>query len=165
MKKGDAENKNGFTLIETVLVLAIAGLIFLMVFIALPALWRNTRDAERREDMATLVATIKKYQSNNRGSLPTSWGSSSDLVKKYLPEDFADPDGTGYTLTKIDCNTDDADDICRGASDIENGTFSHNVYIYVSATCDGALAKKSANPRKVAVMYKLEGGGAYCVNS
>ena len=30
-------NKKGFTIIEVVLVLAIAGLIFLMVFIALPA--------------------------------------------------------------------------------------------------------------------------------
>ena len=30
--------KNGFTIIEVVLVLAIGGLIFLMVFIALPAL-------------------------------------------------------------------------------------------------------------------------------
>ncbi|MBP6925380.1 prepilin-type N-terminal cleavage/methylation domain-containing protein [Candidatus Saccharibacteria bacterium] len=32
------QTKKGFTIIEVVLVLAIAGLIFLMVFIALPAL-------------------------------------------------------------------------------------------------------------------------------
>ena len=34
----------GFTIIEVVLVLAIAGLIFLMVFIALPVLQRSQRD-------------------------------------------------------------------------------------------------------------------------
>ena len=39
-----AKNKKGFTIIEVVLVLAIAGLIFLMVFIALPALQRSQRN-------------------------------------------------------------------------------------------------------------------------
>ena len=38
-------NKKGFTIIEVVLVLAIAGLIFLMVFVALPALQRGQRDS------------------------------------------------------------------------------------------------------------------------
>ena len=40
-------SKKGFTIIEVVLVLAIGGLIFLMVFIALPALQRSQRDAQR----------------------------------------------------------------------------------------------------------------------
>ncbi|MCL2869540.1 prepilin-type N-terminal cleavage/methylation domain-containing protein, partial [Candidatus Saccharibacteria bacterium] len=35
------KTRQGFTIIEVVLVLAIAGLIFLMVFIALPALQRS----------------------------------------------------------------------------------------------------------------------------
>ena len=38
------QNKKGFTIIEVVLVLAIAGLIFLMVFVALPALQRGQRE-------------------------------------------------------------------------------------------------------------------------
>ena len=42
----------GFTIIEVVLVLAIAGLIFLMVFLALPALQRSQRDTQRKNDMA-----------------------------------------------------------------------------------------------------------------
>ncbi len=40
--------EKGFTIIEVVLVLAIAALIFLMVFIALPALQRNQRDTARK---------------------------------------------------------------------------------------------------------------------
>ena len=39
--------KTGFTLIEVVLVLAVAGLIFLMVFLALPALQRSQRDTRK----------------------------------------------------------------------------------------------------------------------
>lgn len=41
--------KNGFTIIEVVLVLAVAGLIFLMIFLALPALQRSQRDTQRKK--------------------------------------------------------------------------------------------------------------------
>ncbi len=44
----DEGTRGGFTIIEVVLVLAIAGLIFLMVFIALPALQRAQRDSQRK---------------------------------------------------------------------------------------------------------------------
>lgn len=43
--------KNGFTIIEVVLVLAVAGLIFLMVFLALPALQRSQRDTQRKSEI------------------------------------------------------------------------------------------------------------------
>ena len=43
------KTKSGFTVIEVALVLAIAGMIFLMVFIALPALQRSQRDTSRRD--------------------------------------------------------------------------------------------------------------------
>ena len=67
MKKGDLDSKEaGFTIIEVSLVLAIAGLIFLMVLIALPALQRSSRDTQRKEDISALVSAVKKYQSNNR---------------------------------------------------------------------------------------------------
>ena len=56
----------GFTIIEVVLVLAIAGLILLMVFIALPALQRNQRDAQRKQDMSRLKDAIERYKANNR---------------------------------------------------------------------------------------------------
>ena len=46
--------KAGFTIIEVVLVLAIAGLIFLMVFLALPALNRGQRNTQRKRDAAQI---------------------------------------------------------------------------------------------------------------
>ena len=66
-------NEKGFTIIEVVLVLAIAGLIFLMVFVALPALQRGQRDAQRRSDVARLATAITNYQSNG-GSLGQTLG-------------------------------------------------------------------------------------------
>ena len=64
------KSKKGFTIIEVVLVLAIAGLIFLMVFIALPAMQRSQRDTQRRQDYSALSSAITSYVTNNNGNLP-----------------------------------------------------------------------------------------------
>ena len=69
-KMAAAGERGGFTIIEVVLVLAIAGLIFLMVLIALPALQRSQRDTQRRENMSALADAVIKYQGNNNGKLP-----------------------------------------------------------------------------------------------
>ena len=76
-----------FTIIEVVLVLAIAGLIFLMVFIALPALQRNQRDTQRKNDMATFASELNNYAANNRGKYPDVSGYSSNAVTStHAPE-------------------------------------------------------------------------------
>lgn len=62
------DSKKGFTIIEVVLVLAIAGLIFLMVFVALPALQRSQRDTARRNDLARVDTSLVQYQTNNQGT-------------------------------------------------------------------------------------------------
>ena len=59
----------GFTIIEVVLVLAIAGLIFLMVFIALPALRRNQRDTQRKNNAQTVIDSAIRKMANDRGSI------------------------------------------------------------------------------------------------
>lgn len=80
-------NKKGFTIIEVVLVLAIAGLIFLMVFVALPALQRSQRDTQRRNDMSRVDTSLVQYQTNhsnlsenlpNTGNADVSWTGLED---------------------------------------------------------------------------------------
>ncbi len=182
MKKGDFyAYRRGFTFVEVSLVFAIAGLIFLMVFIALPAVQRTQRDAERQEDLSTLIMAIKEYQQNNRGALPLNKGlprfywygvnntdrNWDDFIGKYLGgEDFADPDGEIYQLHISECNKKDGTQ-CTNVSGIENKTFpnDHTIYLFINASCDGSTAVGSDNPRKVAAVYKLEGAGAACKNS
>ena len=65
-------SKAGFSIIEVVLVLAIAGLIFLMVFIALPAVQRNQRDIQRRNDAGSFISQITSYSTNNNGKVPAT---------------------------------------------------------------------------------------------
>jgi prepilin-type N-terminal cleavage/methylation domain-containing protein len=66
------QKTKGFTIIEVVLVLAIAGLIFLMVFTALPALQRSQRDTARKQDLSTVSTAVTNYLSNNRSVFPST---------------------------------------------------------------------------------------------
>ena len=67
INKNQNITKKGFTIIEVVLVLAIAGLIFLMVFLALPALQRSQRDTQRKQDVAMVVTALHNWKANNKG--------------------------------------------------------------------------------------------------
>ena len=67
-KNQNQQAKAGFTIIEVVLVLAIAGLIFLMVFVALPALQRSQRDTARRNDMSRVDTSLVQFQTNHQTS-------------------------------------------------------------------------------------------------
>lgn len=66
------QQAKGFTIIEVVLVLAIAGLIFLMVFTALPALQKSQRDTARKNDVSSVASAVTSYSGNNRGAFPTT---------------------------------------------------------------------------------------------
>ena len=50
--------------------LAIAGLIFAMVFIALPALQVSERNAQRKRDLTRIMAAVVEYQKHNNGKNP-----------------------------------------------------------------------------------------------
>ena len=61
--------QHGFTIIEVALVLAIAGLIFLVVFLALPALQNSQKDTARRQDVGRVVSALQSYMADNGGDL------------------------------------------------------------------------------------------------
>ena len=159
------KSKKGFTIIEVVLVLAIAGLIFLMVFIALPALQRSQRNTRRRQDMARILSAVNDYQSNNNGRSPVTATSVDPLfVPHYIDEtcddgtpnggtvfsqsyaytcsgdQFVDPDGTNYTMTY-----DRYSDNGTGANvhylgswfQIEDMLREHKIFLTVQSKCTG----------------------------
>lgn len=61
----------GFTIIEVMIVLAIAGLILAIVFLAVPSLDRSARNNSRKNDATHLAGIVSEYASNNAGTLPT----------------------------------------------------------------------------------------------
>lgn len=175
-----SDTRSGFTIIEVVLVLAIAGLIFLMVFIALPQLQRAQRDTQRKQDISKLQSAITSYQGNNNGRLPTgscavpasdnpaltevptdgAGSSACRLIRDYMHgasdtvNIFVDPGGTPY---KIDISKFD------GTTQPSFSTgMDYTMHVLTGASCNGEEVIKSNNPRDYAIVYRLEGSGVYC---
>lgn len=183
MKKVDMhQDKEGFTIIEVVLVLAIAGLIFLMVFIAWPALARSQRDSQRRDDISKFLKKVKDYQTNNRGALPSgnatgvTYNASASnkfnwegFYKDYLGDEFRDPNGSYYKIDVVKCQSSGnatAGTACPDSVIVKDSTaFPSNMKVILQATCGDTRPVATNNPRKIAVQYKLEGGGVYCANT
>ncbi len=158
----------GFTIIEVVLVLAIAGLIFLMVFLALPALQRSQRDGQRKSDLSRAQTAINNYQSNNKGALPTNNNASLQaFVTKYVVtnagDTFIDPlgAGTGNNAATTYVLTVNSADLLGSFT-----TANQNIIYYSTGKAcgvDGALT--TASSKKVALSMYLEGGGVACVSN
>ena len=152
-------SKRGFTIIEVVLVLAIAGLIFMMVFLALPALQRSQRDTQRRDQMSSIVSQLQQYQSNNRGKVPTDEDTLGNFVTNYITGDeWLDPStGDNYSLnyaggTGVTCADVDTEGLGLGEINYMNG-----------CVCDGE-SMVAGNTRNAAIISKMEGAGIYCGN-
>jgi prepilin-type N-terminal cleavage/methylation domain-containing protein len=62
----------GFTLIEVVIVLAIAASMMLMVFLAFNGAIIARQDQQRKRDASSYVAALEQYASNNGGIYPDS---------------------------------------------------------------------------------------------
>lgn len=164
-KQQQSVNKKGFTIIEVVLVLAIAGLIFLMVFIALPNLQRGQRDSQRKSDLARIVTQISNYQSNSRGNIPDDLisppsGASKSFVGNYLGgttnvagPDYKDPQtGNGYEFKTV--------------GSVNSTKTVGEIYYNIKAICanDGAI-DTTTNVRQFTLRTYLEGQDSlYCVD-
>ncbi len=74
-----ASSKQGFTIIEVLVVLAIAGLLLVIIFLAVPSLRRNSRNYQRQHAVETVAATLEEYKNNN-GVYPFSTGAASSFM-------------------------------------------------------------------------------------
>lgn len=131
---------NGFTIIEVVLVLAIAGMMFIVVFLALPAMQRNQRDNARKQDVDRVVGGIQRYLVDNSG-----WPAAGTLSTGFF-SDFAIASGAQFRAASAGCAKDTV------------GTY---VQIGPGCTCTytGSI---DYTARKAAIHIILESGAAYC---
>ena len=91
--------RKGFTLIEIVIVLAIAALIMVIVFLAVQGAQRAQRDEFRRTVVNQAAAAFQQYRGNNNGTAPTS--ASGDLAG-YV----TNLSGNGVTMTLLAASSD-----------------------------------------------------------
>lgn len=141
----NAQDKKGFTIIEVVLVLAIAGLIFLMIFIAWPALQRSQRDTGRKNDANVVASAIGNYRSDHRGTNPTTaalLGSYVTNLGQYQKS------GSNWPILFVAAPPTTAN--------------LDNIYVVTGKKCDdttGQLTSTGATARSIAVTYFTEAAG------
>lgn len=142
----------GFTIIEVVLVLAIAALIFLMVFIALPALQASQRDTARKNDVSIVSAAYNSALSNNRGG-----SVDTDRLKRFVSgiSENTSPDNISVAGFSDSITVKDA-----------------QIIVVVGARCgesntDGQQKLTRGTRRQYATFTRLEAGNhaAYCLDS
>ena len=134
--------EKGFTIIEVVLVLAIAGLIFLVVFLALPALQQSQRDNARRQDVGKVVSAVQSYLADNKSQMPADGAAAANFAGYY---------GTLSQATSVTINSTAG---TAGQSDSDT-----NINVQKGYDCSG----QATSSRKAAVSIKLESSKAvYC---
>lgn len=152
------KQQSGFTIIEVLIVLAIAGLIMLVVFLAVPALQRSSRNTQRKNDVSAIASAVSNYINNNGGTLPTTTGA--DATANTI-------DICGADCTKGNIETAKLGYYANTTTAISFQTYSatltvpdaETVYIVDGHTCDGTnTGVGSASPRSAAILYATETG-------
>lgn len=137
LKRLNKSNK-GFTIIEVLIVLAIAGLILLIVFLAVPALQRNSRNTATKNDVGNVLSGVAEYQAANAGALPTTVAGTGTI--NYGAGNATTASVQGTTVVSVTAG---------------NPPSVGLIYVHLGVKCDG-----TANTRAVSAAYKLERTGA-----
>jgi len=143
-----AKQQKGFTIIEVVLVLAIAGLIFLIVFLALPDLERARRNTQRKTDIGHIVSALETYEANNGGAFPTT-ANFQTFLNTYEPNETDPSTGTQYQYTNPGATPADLATLTPGEVDY-----------FIGDDCSGGQPA-AATATDVAVVIALEPTGTY----
>lgn len=149
--------RKGFTIIEVVLVLAIAALIILMVFIAWPALQRTQRDQARKNDISLISTAVGSYKTNNKANLP----SCTQLAKQLETINLSQYDTKSNPCT----SGGDLRSASVGSGSAQYGDpktdFSYLIYV-PGARCDGegdSTRAVKGSSRQAALLYAVEANG------
>lgn len=172
--------QRGFTVVEIMIVLAVAGLILLVVLLAIPALERSSQNNQRRQDVQQILAAVSHYELNNGGNMPSSSAplSSGDLSKLtyYTPlvanksPQYSDASGSQCvpgSATRpliVFCVAGDwTDTPSQAPSASGNGSPDvDTVYVYNHQVCDsnnpGFSTRNGAGYNSVVALYTIQTG-------
>ncbi len=160
-KEASASGAKGFTIIEVMIVLAIAGLIMAIVFVAIPQVQRNTRNTTRKDVLNRVKAEVDNYSSNNNGKLPTADGNASTGINggfatRYLSNvSYVDPQ-TGANMRLAG----------RVAAASQAGSGIGTIDYSTGAICSGENSTSTgASARNYTLQTQLEGGATYCADN
>ena len=137
-------NKKGFTLIEIVIVLAIAALVLAGILLAVRGAQENRRDSQRRADLGKLSAQLEASASNNNGVYPVG------AFPAGFPGNAVDPEsGLAYTWVGN-----------------PGGMTGRAIFYATNFQCNGNQPPTAGGGvRQYAAAVRLESGDVFCVTN
>jgi prepilin-type N-terminal cleavage/methylation domain-containing protein len=173
MLKQIRKSKEGFTIIEVMIVLAIAALILLVVFLAVPALQRSQRNNARKSDASRVAAAIVDFTSNSStSSLPvscTDWDSiynSSANLAQFTGMSCAAFGASALPSTEAgqtDKRTYGTTTAANYTAPAPTTAYKSIILVGSGVKCNGtnAFQTSGATSRSVAMLYTIESGSTY----
>ena len=165
-KTKQQKSDQGFTIIEVMIVLAIAGLILLIVFLAVPALQRNSRNTSRKNDVGAILGAASEYLSNNNGILPSNAQAPTNTAGTFTfvaPANGANAQARVGYYTQGVAATNGNVFLAPTATAVAAGVFSNTTHDYVEVipgdTCNGTAAAPGST-RSIVAVYAIETGNA-----
>lgn len=76
----------GFTIIEVMIVLAIAALLLLIIFLVVPKAQRNSRNYGRKHTVDVIAAQLVQYSTDHDGQLPKTVAEGNAFISGYASE-------------------------------------------------------------------------------
>lgn len=134
----------GFTIIEVLIVLAIAGLIMLIVFLAVPALQRNSRNTQRTNDASLIGGSVGECLANKNG-------------QKSACDSLAELQAIGLDLTKVTQLTT-APVVSAGDPTMPAAGNTNQAAVGYTAKCNAAgdAVDTNGSDRQVVVLFRVE---------
>ena len=144
MKLNKKSNK-GFTIIEVLIVLAVAGMVMAIVFLAVPTLQRNSRNSGRRSDIGRIGTAVNDWVANNNGAIFSAGVSNANLTAVNSAvgtlSQYTITVGTNFTV----------------ATGAQAALGTDVVVIVTGAQCGSNGATVAGTSRQMAIQYQLEG--------
>jgi prepilin-type N-terminal cleavage/methylation domain-containing protein len=148
------QSDEGFTIIEVMIVLAIAGLIILIVFLAVPALQRNGRNTQRKNDAGQVSSAIATHISDNAGATLDAAGLTAAIANTKLGY---------YTAANVFFAAPGAvaaSAVATGANSAKVLTLD-DIIVVPGATCNGITPTATgASARSYAIEFANETSGS-----
>ncbi len=143
--------ESGFTIIEVVIVLAIAGLILVVVLVAIPQLQRNQRNTARRNDATRVGTAVSTWASNNNGAVfPTAPAATENAAIDVVQAELGN-------LSQYDASQNSTFDAVPGATAaVAANTSLTQINIVTGAKCGTSGATTPGTTRQIAIQYATE---------
>ena len=163
MLRNISKNKKGFTIIEVLIVLAIAGLILVIVLLAVPNLQRNNRNTQIRADANNILGYASDWATNNNGATPFVVCSDTANGKVYMSTAVLGATTNCNTVTEVGkirtgvtiALTSNNNVTCSTTSCTYASPAVGQIAVFLKATCTGSNSIQY-NDRAVAVAFKTE---------